>query len=77
MGASVASDPFIWIDANTGIENVIDQILVVLDINQALLPNTVNWESHSEDFIKKMVLRSQSGLNNPTVGYKSLISHYH
>ncbi len=64
MGASIASEPFIWIDANTGIEKVIQQILAVLETNQILLPNPVNWESHSKDFLKKIGLRSIKDLHN-------------
>jgi hypothetical protein len=67
MGASIASEPFIWIDGAEGIEKVIKQLLIALNNNKVGLPNPASWEALSKEFIKSIGLKSMNELHDEVI----------
>lgn len=62
MGASIASEPYIWLDENSSSNKVVDQLLYALGKTKNDLPNPENWASFSKEFIAAVGLKKQSDL---------------
>lgn len=67
MGASIASEPYIWIDETTGLESIVEKILVALKNNKFGLPNPSSWEASAKEFFKSAGLKSNKELHDNVI----------
>jgi hypothetical protein len=62
MGGSIGSEPFIWLDGDTSLKEVVKQIIYALSMSKAGLPNPTDWKVSAKEFLKNIGLKKQSDL---------------
>ncbi len=67
MGASIATEPFIKLDANTSIEEVTKQALYALSCSKTNLPNPKDWSSFNKEYLRAIGLKSNKDLYKNTI----------
>jgi hypothetical protein len=67
MGASIATEPFIKLDASTPIEEVTKQILYALSCSKTNLPNPKDWATFNKEYLQAIGLKSNKDLHKNTI----------
>jgi len=67
MGASIASEPYTWLDKNTSSNKIVQELLYALEKTKNDLPNPENWASFSKEFITAIGLKKQSDLYKQSI----------
>lgn len=62
MGASIPTEPYIWLDFDTPEQQIIENLRLALDQGNKVLPNPKSWEAQEKDFLDKIGLKSQKEL---------------
>jgi hypothetical protein len=66
MGASIASEPFIWLKDDSPKDIIIENIMLALKNNKANVPNPNNWDEISKMFLTKTGMNKQSDVYKDT-----------
>src|SRR5205814_6844182 len=62
MGAGIATEPFRWLDGNTPLSEVVEELMNALSNTRIGLANPTNWEETAKEFLKNVGLEKQSDL---------------
>ena len=67
MGGGIASEPFIWLNGNTVLQEVVTQLLYALNKTKVDLPNPLDWKESAKKFLQKTGLKKQSDLYKDSI----------
>lgn len=67
MGASIASEPFIWLDGNTPYDKIVEALIYALSETKTSLPNPTDWKKSAKDFLGSIGLKKQSDLYKDSI----------
>jgi hypothetical protein len=67
MGASIASEPYVWLNDNVQKDILVQTLLNALDESKENLPNPENWSFILKDFLNGIGLKKQSDLYNHSI----------
>lgn len=64
MGASVAAEPFIWLDIASAAPEIVQALRDTWSREHGVLPNPVSWDAQEKEFFSKTGLKSHRELYN-------------
>lgn len=67
MGGSIATEPYIWLDTSSSMEEVTKQLLYALSCSKSDLPNPSSWDESLKEFLNAIGLKRNSDLYDKTV----------
>lgn len=67
MGASIGTEPYIWLNKEASQDEVIGGLIVALSQTKKGLPNPKDWSSFTKDFIAAIGLKKESDLYKGSV----------
>ena len=71
MGGSIATEPFIWLDEKSSIEDVVKGLVYAMDQTKAGLPRPVDWASFGKEYVKSLGLKKLSDLYKDTISVEA------
>jgi hypothetical protein len=67
MGLSIASEPFVWLNGNNTLAEVVKQTKQALSCSKMGLPNPTDWKETSKEFLNSIGLKKQSDLYKDSI----------
>lgn len=67
MGAGVASEPFVWLEGNAPLTEIVEQLMYVLSKTKTGLPNPTDWKESAKIFLNNIGLKKQSDLYKDSI----------
>jgi hypothetical protein len=67
MGLGIASEPFIWLDESTPLQEIVKGLVYALSETKTGLPNPSDWKESAKEFLKNIGLKKQSDLYKDSV----------
>ena len=73
MGASIATEPFIKLEASTPLDEIVRQIQYAMSCSKSNLPNPKDWSSFNKEYLQAIGLKSNSDLYKNTISVGALL----